>query len=744
MQDAAGYEVVGAYSSLDRCVDMKTLILGVMTVCVFWPACGCAGDGVEVFVCCSGENDLCRVLRANGVGVRRFDSPGEAVSGAGVGGAVLVLAEGYPEKTTDVEASVFALAVEKKIRLYVEYPTSLPGVKLGAARKLGVERAVVADDFFGDGLEKMRIMAVNARQFVPADSESAHIVFARVAGFDSAVYGLPEKTWPVLLECGGGNVLAATTKLSNFVTARFAPSDAVEQMWGGILEWLGLGGDVSKLTWVEAVRTSYSRDEVLPGDIERIAVGRGVKWYERSKLLVSSKMASRVKEVMSGDQNGMFDAPEADEAGGDGSYGIMQSYASGIGLDGKQMRSAVRRGDNQCEAAMTFALAGKVVGDKECIAVGERLLDYYLFDSDARKGARAEVGHGAYGMIAWGIDHPSWMVANYGDDNARQMIGIMATAAVTGRQRWDEVLAMCMLANIRTTGRNGFRPGRIDVGPLGKNGWRAYFDSDLVYPSPHYEAYLWACFLRAYEYTDDELLYERTVKAIRMTMECYPDRWRWTNGLAQERARMLLPLAWLVRVDDTAEHRGYLRRVAEDLIGLQRECGAIEEQLGKVGMGSYPPPGSNEAYGGNEASLIQENGDPVCDLLYTTNFAFLGLHEAAAATGEEFYRVAEDKLAEFLCRIQVRSEVHPELDGAWFRGFDFERWQYWASDADSGWGAWCAITGWTHSWITSVLAMRQMDTSLWELTAEHSFAGEYGRLRAVMLGDDKGMAGRTR
>ena len=34
-----------------------------------------------------------------------------------------------------------------------------------------------------------------------------------------------------------------------------------------------------------------------------------------------------------------------------------------------------------------------------------------------------------------------------------------------------------------------------------------------------------------------------------------------------------------------------------------------------------------------EAPLNQENSDPVSDLLYTTNFAFLGLHEAAAATG---------------------------------------------------------------------------------------------------------------
>jgi len=152
------------------------------------------------------------------------------------------------------------------------------------------------------------------------------------------------------------------------------------------------------------------------------------------------------------------------------------------------------------------------------------------------------------------------------------------------------------------------------------------------------------------------------------------------------------------------------------LIASQDECGAIREELGAVGKGSYGPPKSNEAYGTNEATLIQENGDPLCDLLYTANFAFIGLHEAAAATGDPFYADAEHKLAKFLCRIQIRSEAHPELDGGWFRAFDYKRWEYWASNADLGWGAWSIESGWTVGWIASVLALRDLDASLWDLT----------------------------
>ena len=116
---------------------------------------------------------------------------------------------------------------------------------------------------------------------------------------------------------------------------------------------------------------------------------------------------------------------------------------------------------------------------------------------------------------------------------------------------------------------------------------------------------------------------------------------------------------------------------------------AIREELGNLRKGSYRPPRSNAEYGKHEASAIHENGDPMADMLYTCNFAFLGLHEAYAATGDKLYREMADGLAEFFVRIQVRSEAHPELDGGWFRSFDYEKWDYWGANADAGWGAWC-------------------------------------------------------
>ena len=130
-----------------------------------------------------------------------------------------------------------------------------------------------------------------------------------------------------------------------------------------------------------------------------------------------------------------------------------------------------------------------------------------------------------------------------------------------------------------------------------------------------------------------------------------------------------------------------------------------------------------------------ESGDPATDLLYTSNFAFLGLHEAAAATGDAGLQRAAERMADFLIRIQVRSDQPAALDGAWFRGFDFNRWDYWGSNADIGWGVWATESGWTQGWITAVLALREMHTSYWDLTRTNGIAKNFAAIRQAMLPD---------
>ena len=137
--------------------------------------------------------------------------------------------------------------------------------------------------------------------------------------------------------------------------------------------------------------------------------------------------------------------------------------------------------------------------------------------------------------------------------------------------------------------------------------------------------------------------------------------------------------------------------------------------------------------GRTEAPLIHFNGDPVADMLYTTNFAFFALNEAAQATQNPKYLEAVDKLADFLIRIQSTSSGRADLDGCWFRSFDYENWEYYGSNADHGWGAWGTLTGWTQSFITTTLALKLENTSYWDKTKESTVGNQVEEVWQQML-----------
>jgi hypothetical protein len=732
--------------------------LGFFLFLFAWLAGLPAVAGPLIF-CCSEDNDLFRVATENRIELRRVATPAEAIAMADEGAGVLLLANGYPAKLTELDAALFEQAAKKKLRLYVEYPSCLPGTVIGAPKNIDWERAAIASDAFAPALARLRILSIPGCRFVPIQATNPQIVIGRIAGFDTAVYGLAKTSYPILCELpqrDGGSLLVATTKLSHFVTGRYAPQDAWQIIWKQIFAWLQPDRKGATLTWTASVRPSFRADEPLPADIEKQALRRGIDWYFNSRMVVHPAMLAKMEKPANGPYpapaepdlrqdwpygHRIAPMPDLKTPPGDGSLGVLEGFDARILADGTQPVRWWRRNDCNGEIAGAMALAGTALQNPAWQTSAGNLGDWLYFHSRMALGDRVNPKHPADGLIGWN-DSPQYCgpgsmdgyAVYYGDDNARSMLGMMLAAAALKTDRYDERLLKCLLANLRLSGRFGFQPDRIDQGPLENAGWQAYFSRGTTSYSPHYQATLWACYLWGYRQTGNELFLRQAKKGIGMTMAAYPDRWIWTNGMQQERAKMLLALAWLVRVEDTPEHRAWLRLIAKDLLAAQAPCGAIREEIGKPGQsGGCPPPASNDAYGTSEAPLIQTNGDPACDLLYTCNFAFAALHEAAAATGEPFYRQAEDQLAQFLCRIQIRSETHPELDGGWFRAFDFRRWEYWASNTDAGWGAWCIESGWTQSWITIVLALRQQRTSLWEITAASQIKRHLDPLKRTML-----------
>ncbi len=679
---------------------------------------------------CAADNDLYRVLAASGATCRRFDSAGEAVRAAAEGSSVLLLADGYPDNPTAIELATFDEAARKRLRLYVEFPERLPDMDIGVPKDVKYERGVVTSDIFGPTLRPMRIVLVSSCRYVPVNVAESHLVAAKVAGVDSAVFGLqgtPAET--LLFDHPRGNLLVATTKLSHFVTGRYLPTEAWRTIWQTILMRLQPDSGRVELRWTPAVRPSFGPEESLPAEAETQALRRSADWIIASRSLRHADWPAESLNL-SLTYNTVRDMPRLDWPWGDGSAGVLEGYSSTIRRDGSQpMRYAVRN-DCTTEVAMLLATDGAVNGRPENARRAANLLDYIFDKSGLAGGPRADPQSPSFGLVGWALDHPG---SYWGDDNARALLAVGAVAAASGEGRWNEWVARAILANFRTTGVRGFRPSCVEETGLQAQGWKAYWSSRHVHYSPHMQSWIWACNFWAYQQTRFEPLLVRSRTGMRLMMQAYPARWDWVlRSGTIERSRLLLPLAWLVRVDDTPEHRRWLRQIAEDLIALQDRSGALREVIGDGGPG-IP---SNASYGTSETSLIQTDGDSVCDMLYSCNFALIGLHEAAAATGDSFYASAEERLARFLCRIQVRSEAHPELDGAWYRAFDFRHWDYWASSADWEWGPWCTETGWCQPWIAGTLALRRQQTSLWDLVQNVDLKTPFDRLRPRMLPDE--------
>ena len=686
-----------------------------------------AGAKPRLNFVCDEQNDLYQAVKQGGTRVARFTTAAEAIAKAESGSALLILADGYPRTATKFENTDQQAARAKKLKLYVEYPLAetFPGLEMGTPKKTEWERVVVASDRFGTNLARLRILAAHDCHFIPAKGVNPWLIVGRVAGFDTAVYGIPANAFPILFKTPDGETIIATTKLSNFKSGRYAPARDWETVLTELLAELSPENAPIHLKWEPSVRPAYSATAKLPRNAERKAFEAAADWVINSRLLVSPSETNDIyKALRANGESRSLPSQSANDA--DGSEGILEGYASGILHDGNQLQRLPLRADCHTESAMVLALDQ----DKRSRQISANLLDFVYFKSGMCAGPRANPKHGAFGLVAWGDVAPTWMVANYGDDDARVILATILSASSLKSDKWDAPITKAILANYRTTGKLGFRGDRIDI-PALEQGWKQYYEGQPINYSPHFESYLWACNLWAYRQTGFRPFLDRTKTAISMTMKVYPTGWRWGDN--SERARMLLCLSWLTQLENTPEHREWLMTVATDLLKRQGPSGAIHEWLGGTGGGHYQIPQSNEAYGTGETPLIQKNGDPASDQLYTTGFALLSLHEAVAATGDPKLKAAEDKLAQFLCRVQIRSKDVPYLNGWWFRAFDDNRWDYWSSSADVGWGAWSLESGWAQAWTAAVLAMRDKNTSFWEMTSNVAIKDDFNEWKPKML-----------
>ena len=681
-----------------------------------------------------GDNDLFVTLASLYDGIVRYPSLTEALDateGSDIR-AVMLLADGYPEAKATVSTEEAERLALRGLRLYIEYPevNAALGIALyDEEADVGYSRAIVRDAD-AIGLDVNSILYVHgARYCKKADSGSALMVAATVAGYDTAAFPLDDCECHTLLEVNArGNVMIAATKLSGFIRARYAPRERWCAVFGAILSFL-CGERVGGFSYTPAVMPTYLPDAVLPADACREAVRANSEWYLLS---------------------GILKAP-------DGSEGIYEGFSSGNKFDpyGRQEKRTLLRADCNGESVGALALASRLLSEPRYGEVAYNAMHWLLCDSLLSQGERADLADPQYGLLSW---HDGAYDQYYGDDNAKAVIGLLLAATALGTDEFDHRILEAIMANFRTTGALGFRGARVMADGLRENGWRHYHEAKTVYYSAHFEALAWALYLWTYDKIGYRPLLERTQNAIGMMMAAYENtlspavtdkavQWRWANGMQQERAKMILPLAWLVRLMPTDTHIAWLDRMVTDLMKhADPATGALADAFGNPSEGNslYGPFTENANYGKHESPVIQENGDPCSDSLYTASFAMVTLIEAASAMaaagqGEVAARYAAyaRSLSDYHIRIRQRS-ADPIYNGVWFRGFDFKKWETYGSDGDAGWGVWCIETGWSQAWISAALSLREMETSVWDYTKDTRIAHHAARVIADMLdGEEK-------
>lgn len=682
----------------------------------------------NLIVVAGAGHHMVTTLQFNGVEHKVVSSLSAAIKVAARGDGIIVLETKEQRPVTQVMHRTIR---NKQLKVFMQFP-SFSSLLRPQQRKIELERAVWLNSKV-PGIDSLAILSINDQHFYTYDSvQQVLAVVAKVAGFDKAEYGISDvQNYPLLF--WDNNILVSSVRISDWKTARFGPEKYWENVWNFILKELGVNQSIS---WISTggVEPSFARSTPLVTADFRQALQKGTQWYLQSKLLVGENWQHLIDSFTRKNGEGVvYPGVGIQFKSGDGKYGILEGHASVINKDGSQPVRWWLRGDCQAETAFALTTAARLLNIPRYDTIATNLLRYLFKTSNLRQGERNDPKSPSFGLIGWATTDPD---AYYGDDNARVLLGTIGAATNMGSPDWNTYIIEGILGNFRTTGKYGFRGPWFRDAAMQKTTWQALAQRPLLNVHPHYESWLWALYLWLYDKTGYEPLKQQAVSAITITMEKFPE-WKWTNGIQQEYGRMLLPLAWLVQVENTPRHRDWLKLVALTLLKDMDESGAIKERLGIAGLGRYDKIKSNAEYGTKEAPLIAAAGDKVTDLLYTLNYTSFGLNEAFAATGDTTYKNASQRINDFFVRVQINAPAHKDLDGAWFRAFDFGRWEYWASNADSGWGPWGTQTGWTQSWILNALGAHLDNRNFWEATKQYfdgpAFKKSFAHTLNIML-----------
>jgi hypothetical protein len=435
-------------------------------------------------------------------------------------------------------------------------------------------------------------------------------------------------------------------------------------------------GPVASRTITSSVATLKVRRKVDVGvrvaarkDAYRRALDRNIGWFERSGALLSPDGSRGVSEWISG----------PDINGNRIPYGKGQMFSP-------------ERADCVFQSGLAFRLYGEVAASERHRGIGGNLLRSIL---DLQRLDRDDARYGLW--YTRGRSGPP-----YQDDIAWSTIGCFAGNRYTKRPILYHRGTLSAAASVKA-----FQTG-------GKNGLALAGAEDDPYPHPHDRGQLLASWLYAYGSTGDKTYLDIALPLVEQMIERFPTIPRFLISRTEESVRFLLPLALAYVYTGSAAFRDEMRKQTDYIVACIAPCGAIQEHGSNAGS----------KVGGGDLGLTYDANETISDQLYTTSFAVMNLWIAYKATSDKAYLDTFERVMDYLVRIQIENASKPTIDGGWMRGFDYGLWEYYGSNADESWTAYCMETGWMNAIIDIALSLYLLDDTFYPTAhAVHATAG---------------------
>lgn len=482
--------------------------------------------------------------------------------------------------------------------------------------------------------ETMRPILVYREQIIAHDRLKDDQMEEMIKGGSSGLWTMDE------------NVMISSFVLHNFNRARFAPRKSWQHVIAFIAEWLTKSPPSYMPESVVRHRTEYDlADDAVFEKERKETVSLGIEWLKR--FLVD-----------------------------EGNGGIREGLKHNINSEGVQEIAGSVRTDCVGEAAGAFRFFGSLYHNGDALTISERL-ESFVFGPMQIKGGLFD------GMIRW--TDSAWEVC-YQDDVARAVLPTLYACLFLGRKEYLSGVYAALDFLVKTTAKDGCRVCRTDGPHLNAEKIKELSEAEHGIPSAHYNAYYHAALLMAYKCSQNEVYFEVAQKGIERLMSIYPNTRR-EQSETEEMCRLILPLSLLYSVTNHEKHREMLYRVTHDLVSHRHKSGGYPEW-----DTGYAATCSRESTG--ECSLLTENGDPIADLLYSSNWLPIGFAMAYDATGDKMFYDLWRGIAAFFIKTQVLSQTDI-LNGSWCRAFDMERNEVYGCPHDVGWAANCSESGWT-------------------------------------------------